>query len=93
MKQGNLILEVCGQRMSFFFFSFCSWALPTDFLSVDIIPDSVHANDMGERGVVFGSIAPPPLLLLFVYFFFSLGGAEVGWWAEARWEIMGMGSH
>lgn len=49
------------------FFIFCSPAIPSDCISVDILPDSEHANDMGgkkEEGggcgefAAFGFIAP-----------------------------------
>ncbi len=41
--------------------SFCSPALPPDCLSVDIVPDSAHANDLGGRGVHrLDSLPPPP---------------------------------
>lgn len=99
-----------GQRRDLFFFFFLSSTLPPDCLSVEVIPDFVHANEMGGSGGGGGGAAyvwihpltqphspfpPAPLscFFLFVFFFFSLGGADVGRWAEARWEILGMGSH
>lgn len=90
-----------GQGAHFFFatyfllssFFFCSLALPPDCLSVDIIPDSADANDVGGDvrggGDGGGSSSSSSLLV----FFCSLGRAGVVWPAEARWEITGMGSH
>lgn len=43
------------------FLFFCSAALPPDFLSVDIIPDSAHANDMRREGARLWITHPPPL--------------------------------
>lgn len=54
----------------------------SDYISVDILPNSEHANDIGGKKEEGGGcvwIHCPLLLLLFVSFFFSLGGAEVGW--------------
>lgn len=56
---------------SSFFFFFRSPALPPDRLSLDIIPDSAHANDMGGGCVwihcplLLLPLLPPPLRLLF----------------------------
>lgn len=58
-----------------YFLFFCSPALPPDCLSVDIIPVSAHANDMGGRegvgGLRLDSSSPPPppprLLLLLLF--------------------------
>lgn len=57
------------------FFFFCSPALPPDSLSVDTIPDSAHANDLGgDGGAPFGFVAPSSFSSSFLVFFFFFPG-------------------
>lgn len=64
--------------LSFFLFLsffFCSPALPPDSLSVDTIPDSAHANDLGgDGGAPFGFVAPSSFSSSFLVFFFFFPG-------------------
>ena len=68
--------------LSFFLFLFfCSPALPPDSLSVDTIPDSAHANDLGgDGGAPFGFVAPSSFSSssFLVFFFFFPGWSRSG---------------
>lgn len=84
IKGDQISADFCGHTSfsSSSLFIFCSPAIPSDYISVDILPNSEHANDIGGKKEEGGGcvwIHCPLLLLLFVSFFFSLGGAEVGW--------------
>lgn len=69
IKGDQISADFCGHTSfsSSSLFIFCSPAIPSDYISVDILPDSEHANDMGgkkEEGggcgefAAFGFIAP-----------------------------------
>lgn len=67
---------------------FCYSALPPDCLSVDIIPDSAHANDMGEmRGGsiwIQHSLLPRLLLLTRRLLFPGLRRSGLSGWSTLR---------
>lgn len=76
IKGDQISADFCGHTSfsSSSLFIFCSPAIPSDYISVDILPNSEHANDIGGkkgggRGVRLDSLPPPapPLRLLLLF--------------------------